>query len=228
MRAASGDGETAAVGGLAPAPRGWWRRSRARRVSVCCCGALRRREGRVVAEDRLLQPLQRLARIDAEVVDERPPRLGVCVERLGLPVGAVEGEHLLRAEPFAQRVLTHEQIQLAEGLFVAAEREVAVDPLDQRRQPQLVELRHLVASQATRAVSRRASGRARARVPPGSSSAAALGLAVWIRSRAPARPGFACGWRRACRVVHAADSRPRPSRSGRDRCAPSALRSFER
>ena len=33
----------------------------------------------------------------------------VCVERVRLPVGAVEGEHLLRAEPFPQRVLAHEQ-----------------------------------------------------------------------------------------------------------------------
>ena len=122
-------------------------RSRARRDSVHRCGARRRLEGRVVAEDRLLEPLQCLARLDAEVVDERAARLGVGVERLRLPVGAVEGEHLLRAEPFPQRVLAHEQVQLAENLFVPAEREVAVDPVHQRRQPQLVELRHLVAAE---------------------------------------------------------------------------------
>ena len=99
-----------------------------------------------MAEDRLLQPLQRLARFDAEVVDERLPRLGVGVERLRLPVGTVEGEHLLRAQPFSERVLAHEQVQLAESLFVASECEIAVDPVQQRRQPQLVELRHLVTS----------------------------------------------------------------------------------
>jgi hypothetical protein len=61
-----------------------------------------------VAEDRLLKPLQPLARLDAEVVDERSPRLAVRLERIRLPVGAVEGEHLLPAEPFTQRVLAHE------------------------------------------------------------------------------------------------------------------------
>ena len=64
-----------------------------------------------------------------------------------MAVGTVEGEHLLRAESFPQRVLAHEHVQLAEHLFVPAEREVAVDPVHQRRQPQLVELRHLVASE---------------------------------------------------------------------------------
>ena len=91
--------------------------------------------------------MQRLARLDAEVVDERPPRVGVCIERVRLPVGAVEGEHLLPAEPFPQWMLTHEQVQLPENLFVTAEREVAVDPVHQRRQSQLVELRDLVSAE---------------------------------------------------------------------------------
>ena len=86
-----------------------------------------------MTEDCLLEPLQRLARLDAEVVDERLPRLGVRVERIGLPVGAVEGEHLLRAEPFPQRVLAHQQAQLTEDVLVAAEFEVAVDPVHQHR-----------------------------------------------------------------------------------------------
>ena len=89
--------------------------------------------------------MQRLARLDAQVVDERLPRLGVGLQGLGLPIGPVEGEHLLRAEPFPQRVLAYEQVELAESLFVTAERELAVDPVHQRCQPQFVELRHLVA-----------------------------------------------------------------------------------
>ena len=64
-----------------------------------------------------------------------------------MPVGTVEGEHLLRAEPFSQRVLAHEQVQLPENLFVAAEREIAIDPVHQRRQSQLVELRHLISAE---------------------------------------------------------------------------------
>ena len=91
-----------------------------------------------MAEDRLLEPLQRLARLDAEIVDERPPRLGVGLERVRLPVGAIEGQHLLRAEPLPQRMLGHEDAQLSENLLVPAEGEVAVDPVHQRCQPQLV------------------------------------------------------------------------------------------
>src|SRR5262249_7335314 len=45
-----------------------------------------------------------------------------------------------------QRVLTYEQIQLAENLLVASERKVAIDPVHQRHESQLVELRDLVAS----------------------------------------------------------------------------------
>jgi hypothetical protein len=59
--------------------------------------ALRRFERPVMAKDRLLEPLQRLARLDAEVVHERMPRLCICLERLRLPVGTVERKHLLRA-----------------------------------------------------------------------------------------------------------------------------------
>src|ERR671934_27235 len=38
--------------------------------------------------------MQRRARLDPEVVDERPPGLGVCVERVRLPVGTVAGKQL--------------------------------------------------------------------------------------------------------------------------------------
>ena len=117
-----------------------------RRPSVDRGRTRRRLERGVVAEDRLLEPLQCLARFDAEVIDERPPRLGVGLERLRLPAGAVESEHLLRAEPLPQRMLANEDAQLSKRLLVPAEREIAVDPVHQCRQPQLVELRHLVAS----------------------------------------------------------------------------------
>ena len=81
----------------------------------------------------------------------------VCVERLRLPVRAVEGEHLLRAEPFPQRMLPHEHAHLAENLLVSAERELAVDPVHHAGEAQLVELRDLVAP-ATRGGGRRSVG----------------------------------------------------------------------
>ncbi len=62
----------------------------------------------VLAQDRLLELLQRRARVDPELVHERPARVLVGVERLGLPPGAVERQHLLPAQALSQRVLPHE------------------------------------------------------------------------------------------------------------------------
>jgi hypothetical protein len=60
-------------------------------------------------------------------------------ERLGLPPGAVEGEHQLHAEALAERMLGHEPLELRDEIGVAAEREVDVDTFLERRQPQLLE-----------------------------------------------------------------------------------------
>ena len=54
-------------------------RSRSRRR-----GRLLRGQGRVMAKDRLLELLQGRARLDAELVDEQPPRLAIDLERLDL------------------------------------------------------------------------------------------------------------------------------------------------
>ncbi len=62
---------------------------------------LDREQGRVLPQHAPLELLQRGGRIDAEAVDERPPRVRVRLERLRLPVGTVESEHLLRTEPLA-------------------------------------------------------------------------------------------------------------------------------
>ena len=43
-------------------------------------------------------------------------------------------------------MLAHKHVQLAERALVPPEGEIAVDAIHQRRQPQLVELRHLVSS----------------------------------------------------------------------------------
>ncbi len=65
------------------------------------------------------------------------------MQRLGLAVGAVEGEHELAPEPLPQRMPSDERLQLADELSVAAEREVGLDALFERRQLQLVQARDL-------------------------------------------------------------------------------------
>ena len=65
--------------------------------------------------------------VDAEFVVEQPPGVGVDAERLGLPPAAVEGEHQLGAQPFAQRVFGGERGQFGDHLGVAAQVEVELD-----------------------------------------------------------------------------------------------------
>ena len=95
-------------------------------------------ERRVLGQDLPLELPQRRARLDPELV-ERRSRVAVGLERLRLPARAVEREHQLPAQPLAVRVLRDQRLQLADQLRVAAEREVGLDPLLQRRQPQILQ-----------------------------------------------------------------------------------------
>ena len=75
------------------------------------------------------------ARLDPELVHQRAAGVLVGLERLGLPAGAIEREHQLRAQPLAQRILGDERLQLADELGVAAGLEVGVDALLEHGQP---------------------------------------------------------------------------------------------
>ena len=90
-----------------------------------------------------MQVAERAARLDAELVDERGPRRAEGLERLRLPAAAVQGEHQLAAQALSQRVLARQRLQLADELVVAADREIGVDPVLERGQPQLAEPRDL-------------------------------------------------------------------------------------
>src|SRR5262249_57763871 len=70
-------------------------------------------ETRLLAEDGAVEPLQRRARLDAELVDECAPGVEIRLERLGLAARAVERQHQLAAQPFAERVLPDEGLELA-------------------------------------------------------------------------------------------------------------------
>src|SRR5207244_2519456 len=92
--------------------------------------------------------LQRPARLDPQLVDERATRLLVRLERLCLAAGAVEGEHQLSARPLPERILGDERLQLRHELRVQAERELRLEPLLERRHAQLLEPGNLILGEA--------------------------------------------------------------------------------
>jgi hypothetical protein len=94
---------------------------------------------RLVIQDCTLEPLQCLARLDPELLDERLPRRLIDLECFDLTTGAVEREHQLAAQSFLQRVLRDEYLQLGDQRFVTAELQVGLDTLGQRRHPELVQ-----------------------------------------------------------------------------------------
>src|SRR5262245_19453557 len=69
-------------------------------------------QSRVLAEDRVLEFPQRLTRLDPELLDERPARLLVRLECLGLPPRPVERQHPLPGSARANRVLGNQQLEL--------------------------------------------------------------------------------------------------------------------
>ena len=92
-----------------------------------------------MSEDCALELFERLARLEAELVDQRSPRTLVHGERVRLSSRAVEREHQLRAEPLPERLLRDQLLELADELAVSAEREIGVDPVFERRESKLVE-----------------------------------------------------------------------------------------
>ena len=81
-----------------------------------------------------------MPRLEAEVVDRRLSSRPIGGERIRLPTGPVEREHLLAAEPLAIRVLSDKRVQLGDERRVASELEVGVDPLLERPESQLLEV----------------------------------------------------------------------------------------
>ena len=126
-------------------------------------------EGGVVAEDGLLELAQLGAGLDPDLRDQRPVRVAVGLDRLGLAPGAVEGEHALRMEALVGRVLGDQRLEASEHIGVAPGGELGVDRQPDRPQVQLLEppdlrpcegLRGDVGERGTTPELERASGRA--------------------------------------------------------------------
>jgi hypothetical protein len=74
-----------------------------------------------------------------ELLDQRPAPALEHVERVRLPAAAVEREHQLAAQAFAKHVLGDERLELRHQLVMAAERQVGVDAILERGQPELLQ-----------------------------------------------------------------------------------------
>jgi len=98
----------------------------------------------VVLEDLTFELLQRLARLEAELLGERATPLLVDLQRLGLPARAVEREHELATEPLPERVLRDERPELDDRLGVTRKGERGFDSFLARCQSKLLKARDLL------------------------------------------------------------------------------------
>src|SRR5262249_59652297 len=84
-------------------------------------GALgHRSEAAILPQDRPFELLEGRARLEAELLGERPSRRLVRLESVRLPSGPVEGKHELLPQSLAQRELANQGLQLADELGVPA------------------------------------------------------------------------------------------------------------
>ena len=177
----------------------------------------------VLAQDRGLERLELRAWVDAELLDERLARGAVGRERVGLAPRAVEREHELRARSLAQRLRCDERLELGDELGVAPEREVRLDPLLERDEPELLEPGDLgLGERLVEEVRERRPAPERERL-----AQRALGrsrIAARERSADPRPRGGRSGGRRRARARARARS---PGARVTSVSAPSALRSWE-
>ncbi|HZT84887.1 MAG TPA: hypothetical protein VE984_05645 [Gaiellaceae bacterium] len=96
-------------------------------------------EGLVLAQDRLLQQPELAARLEAQLGGQGPARVLVGLERLGLPAGAVEGEHEVFPQLLMEGLVAHERLELGNQLARTAEGEIGGDAVRRRRPAALLE-----------------------------------------------------------------------------------------
>ena len=96
-------------------------------------------QARILTEDAQLELPERRPGVDAELLDERPAAALEPMQRVGLPAAAVQREHQLAAQAFAKRVLRDERLELRHQLVMAAERQLSVDAILDRRETELLE-----------------------------------------------------------------------------------------
>ena len=101
--------------------------------------AARRSERCVLNEDLALQALKLGARIDPELVHEQLTSLSIHSEGVRLSPEPVKRQHQLGAQPLPQRVGLGESLELGNELRLPPQLKVRIDPVLDRRLPQLLE-----------------------------------------------------------------------------------------
>jgi hypothetical protein len=81
--------------------------------------------------------------LDADLLDERPARRAIGLERLGLATAPVQRQHQLAAEALAKRLFGDRGLQLCDDVLVAAEHQLRFDASLERRPAPLLEPRDL-------------------------------------------------------------------------------------
>ena len=160
----------------------------------------RQRQRRILREHRALELAQPLARLDAELLDERAPRVLVGLQRVGLAVGAVEREHQLGAQPLAVRVLGDQRLELRRPPRRGGRARASPRPAARARRRAGPRGARSRAGRTARRRGRRAAGRARARAPRSSAASAALGSPGGQLARGPRRAGARSAARRSARA----------------------------
>ncbi len=92
-----------------------------------------KRQGRILFEDCSLELAQALPGLDAELLDELAPGVLVDLQRVGLAVRAIQGKHQLRSEVLSVGVVVDQRLELPDHLRMAADRQLGLDQLLERR-----------------------------------------------------------------------------------------------
>jgi hypothetical protein len=96
-------------------------------------------ELRGVVQDVAFKLLERSARLEPELVTERPSRVAVDAQCIRLPSLAIEGKHELPAESLAQRLGLDQILELGDEAGLTSAREVCVDSRLERIEPEPLE-----------------------------------------------------------------------------------------
>ena len=157
---------------------------RRRRRRLCC-----KLQRRVLVQYLALELLERRARLDPDLLDERLPPALEDLQRVRLPSAAIEGEHQLGAGTLTERRSGDERLQLGDELVVAAERQIGVEPIVERTLGAALRSGRSRSERRPRSGGRPTAPRARARAPRAGDSSAPRDRVAAAPPRSASRTG---------------------------------------